>query len=132
MADDERREDLFEDLDRFFAPIRDVDWPDDRGKERAVASGEEGDRTQREAPRVEQTRAGGGATASVRNDQNFLPSARSMARLPGSTPPSRGSTAPCSIHLVKKMYQVPADMTTSTIRMVREIQSPFSTMCLRP
>src|SRR3954464_10060907 len=38
----------------------------------------------------------------------------------------------CSIHLVKKMYQVPADMITSTARMVREIQSPFSTMCFRP
>ena len=73
MSDDERREDLFEDLDRFFAPIRDVDWPDDRGKERAAASGEEGDRPQREAPRVEQTRAGGGATAD--DDEVAFPSA---------------------------------------------------------
>src|SRR6478609_84437 len=30
----------------------------------------------------------------------------------------------CSIHLVKKMYQVPADMIASTIRMAFEIQEP--------
>src|SRR3954469_21935446 len=30
----------------------------------------------------------------------------------------------CSIHLVKKMYQVPADMIASTIRMALEIQEP--------
>src|SRR5689334_129074 len=30
----------------------------------------------------------------------------------------------CSIHLVKKMYQVPADMMASTIRMAFEIQVP--------
>ena len=29
MADDKRDgDDLFEDLDKFFAPIRDVDWPE--------------------------------------------------------------------------------------------------------
>src|ERR1700722_4533928 len=38
----------------------------------------------------------------------------------------------CSIHLVKKMYQVPADMITRVIRMEREIQPPFSHMCCRP
>src|SRR5258708_33360858 len=30
----------------------------------------------------------------------------------------------CSIHLVKKMYQVPADMIARTIRMALEIQEP--------
>ena len=30
-----------------------------------------------------------------------------------------------SIHLVKKMYQVPADMMASTTRMALEIQEPF-------
>ena len=30
MADDKRdgSDDLFEDLDKFFAPIQDVDWPE--------------------------------------------------------------------------------------------------------
>jgi phosphatidate cytidylyltransferase len=36
VAEDEgterRSEDLFEDLDKFFAPIQDVDWPEDGGK----------------------------------------------------------------------------------------------------
>lgn len=58
MADeerpDERREDLFEDLDKFFAPIRDVDWPDDRGRAREAERAEE--RGTREEPRVEPTR----------------------------------------------------------------------------
>lgn len=37
MAEDDqgKREDLFEDLDKFFAPIRDVDWPEDRPAPRA-------------------------------------------------------------------------------------------------
>src|SRR5690349_13457335 len=34
----------------------------------------------------------------------------------------------CSIHLVKKMYQVPADMIASAIRITLEIQSPSSQM----
>ncbi|MFM8944903.1 MAG: hypothetical protein ACKOI0_06655, partial [Actinomycetota bacterium] len=58
MADeerpDERREDLFEDLDKFFAPIRDVDWPDDRSRAREPERGDE--RGTREEPRVEPTR----------------------------------------------------------------------------
>src|SRR5690349_18915517 len=34
----------------------------------------------------------------------------------------------CSIHLVKKMYQVPADMIASTIRIALEIQEPSAQM----
>src|SRR2546423_12427249 len=39
MADDsegrdKRSDDLFEDLDKFFAPIRDVDWPGEREGQR--------------------------------------------------------------------------------------------------
>ncbi|HSJ50393.1 MAG TPA: phosphatidate cytidylyltransferase [Actinomycetota bacterium] len=42
MADREGRgesgEDLFEDLDKFFAPIQDVDWPEGHERERAPAA----------------------------------------------------------------------------------------------
>src|SRR6185437_114002 len=37
-----------------------------------------------------------------------------------------------SIHLVKKMYQVPADMKPSTIRIALEIQVPLVQMFDRP
>ena len=37
-----------------------------------------------------------------------------------------------SIHLVKKMYQVPSDMIARTIRMPRETRLPVSQMWLRP
>ena len=43
----------------------------------------------------------GGLAASGRNAQDRLPSATSMKRLPGSTPPSRGSGAPISTQRTK-------------------------------
>jgi hypothetical protein len=41
MAGDERdrRDDLFEDLDKFFAPIRDVDFGEERGKREEAPGG---------------------------------------------------------------------------------------------
>lgn len=46
MPEDEDRtegEDLFEDLDKFFAPIQDVDWPESsEGKGSEQAAGTEG------------------------------------------------------------------------------------------
>ena len=30
MTEGEKKDDLFEDLDKFFAPIQDVDWPEKR------------------------------------------------------------------------------------------------------
>mgnify|MGYP003350030581 CR=1 FL=1 len=55
MSDEERREDLFEDLDRFFAPIRDVDWPEDRGpaRERPAEPDAPSRSEDRPEPRVE-------------------------------------------------------------------------------
>ncbi|HEY8114798.1 MAG TPA: phosphatidate cytidylyltransferase [Actinomycetota bacterium] len=44
MPEDEERnegEDLFEDLDKFFAPIQDVDWPESSEGERSEAAGRE-------------------------------------------------------------------------------------------
>ena len=44
MADEEGRErrgeDLFEDLDKFFAPIQDVDWPEPSEEEAAAPESE--------------------------------------------------------------------------------------------
>ena len=57
MADEEGRErrgeDLFEDLDKFFAPIRDVDWPEE-GEERG-ASAEEAEPRAPESPEAPAT-----------------------------------------------------------------------------
>src|SRR5262249_6948124 len=43
MADDKREgsDDLFEDLDKFFAPIKDVEWPEPEGEEEPPPSHEE-------------------------------------------------------------------------------------------
>jgi phosphatidate cytidylyltransferase len=54
VPEDEERnegEDLFEDLDKFFAPIQDVDWPSSEGKGSEQAAGaERGDEPSRVEP----------------------------------------------------------------------------------
>jgi phosphatidate cytidylyltransferase len=64
VADDEgqerRSEDLFEDLDKFFAPIQDVDWPEE-GAPPAKAKPEEPAAREEPAPPEEPSAAAGGS-----------------------------------------------------------------------
>lgn len=55
----EKKEDVFEDLDKFFAPIQDVEWPESVGKEGEPAEAEAG------APPPEGPAAGGEETAAL-------------------------------------------------------------------
>ena len=86
MSDEERREDLFEDLDRFFAPIRDVDWPEDRGpaRERPAEPDAPSRSEDRPEPRVERTRAED-AGVPERDEVPFPPALEEPAAARGSS-----------------------------------------------
>ena len=61
MPEDEKGtegEDLFEDLDKFFAPIQDVDWPE--------SSEGTGSGTTQAADRSQRARAGGAQATGAR------------------------------------------------------------------
>ncbi len=72
MPEDEERtegEDLFEDLDKFFAPIQDVDWPESsEGKGSEQAAGPE---RRDEPPRVEPEQPEGEPDAASRSTMAF-------------------------------------------------------------
>ncbi|MBI2237647.1 MAG: phosphatidate cytidylyltransferase, partial [Actinobacteria bacterium] len=59
----EKKEDVFEDLDKFFAPIQDVEWPEPVGKEEEPAGAEAGDEAG--APPLEGPAAGEEETAAL-------------------------------------------------------------------
>jgi phosphatidate cytidylyltransferase len=69
-------EDLFEDLDKFFAPIQDVDWPE--SSEPAAAQGP----PEPEAPEPEEAETGRGSTMAFETEPSTEPQAPEEAEQP--------------------------------------------------
>jgi phosphatidate cytidylyltransferase len=70
-------EDLFEDLDKFFAPIQDVDWPESsepkRGSEARPAAPEEPESKESETPATEEGESGRGSTMAFETEPEVEP-----------------------------------------------------------
>ena len=84
MPEDEEKtegEDLFEDLDKFFAPIQDVDWPESsepkRGSQARPAAPEEPespqDQEEAQAPATEEAGSGRGSTMAFETEPEVEP-----------------------------------------------------------